>query len=217
MPATLQGLLAARKATRSKAKFKTVTMKNGDEHIGILSKNDDKYTITYISLENERLKKTNTVVDVVAVKDIKDTYNSFMKNVFNQRQLGLKVTANSLYGQSGAKTSAFYDKDIAASTTAMGRKLLLYAKEIVEKCFDNKILDTKLGKVRTRSEYIYGDTDSVFFSFNLEDLKGNRIEDKDALKITIELAIRAGELATKFLKPPHDLEYEKTFLPFLSL
>ena len=33
MPATLQGLLAARKATRSKAKFKTVTMKNGDEHI----------------------------------------------------------------------------------------------------------------------------------------------------------------------------------------
>ena len=140
-----------------------------------------------------------------------------MKNVFDKRQLAKKVVANSLYGQSGAKTSAFYDKDIAASTTATGRKLLLYAKKIIETCFDNKVLDTKLGKVRTKSEYIYGDTDSVFFTFNLEDLDGNRIVGKEALKITIELAIRAGEIATKFLKPPHDLEYEKTFLPFLLL
>ena len=38
-----------------------------------------------------------------------------MKNVFNQRQLGYKVTANSLYGQCGARTSAFYDKDIDLS------------------------------------------------------------------------------------------------------
>ena len=93
-----------------------------------------------------------------------------------------KVVAISLYGQSGAKTSAFYDKDIAASTTATGRKLLLYAKKIIETCFDNKVLDTKLGKVRTKSEYIYGDTDSVFFTFNLEDLDGNRIVG-EALKL----------------------------------
>ena len=64
-----------------------------------------------------------------------DTYNDFMKNVFNQRQLGYKVTANSLYGQSGAKTSAFYDKDIAASTTPTGRKLLMYGKRVIEKCY----------------------------------------------------------------------------------
>ena len=38
-------------------------------------------------MENERLKKTNTVVNVADVEDIKDTYNSFMKNVYNQRQL----------------------------------------------------------------------------------------------------------------------------------
>ena len=28
------------------------------------------------------------------------------------------------------------------------------------------------------------------------------------------MAKEAGELATKFLKKPHDLEYEKTFWPF---
>jgi DNA polymerase elongation subunit (family B) len=217
MPATLQGLLAARKATRSKAKFKTVTMKNGDEHIGILSKNENKYTITYISLENERLKKTNTVVNVDDVVDIKDTYNAFMKNVYNQRQLSIKIVANSLYGQCGARTSSFYDIDIAASTTATGRKLLIYAKRVIEEVYGDAVCDTKYGKVKTNAEYIYGDTDSVFFTFNLKDMEGNKITGKKALEITIELAVEAGEIATMFLKPPHDLEYEKTFDPLLLL
>jgi DNA polymerase elongation subunit (family B) len=35
--------------------------------------------------------------------------------------------------------------------------------------------------------------------------------------LTIELAQEVGEVATKFLKNPHDLEYEKTFLPFCLL
>ena len=33
----------------------------------------------------------------------------------------------------------------------------------------------------------------------------------------MNLAQEAGELATKFLKKPHDLEYEKTFMPFCLL
>jgi len=217
MPATLQGLLAARKATRSKIKFKTVTMKNGDEHIGIVSKNENTTTITYISLDNERLKKTNTVVNTDDIKDIKDTYNAFMKNVFNQRQASIKIVANSLYGQCGARTSSFYDIDIAASTTATGRKLLIYAKRVVEEVYGDAVCDTKYGPVKTKAEYIYGDTDSVFFTFNLKDMDGNKITGKKALEITIELAIEAGEIASKFLKPPHDLEYEKTFDPFLLL
>ena len=100
----------------------------------------------------------------------------------------------------------------------MGRKLLLYGKRVIEECYKNNIVNTtKFGKVRTKSEYIYGDTDSVFFTFNLEELDGRRIVGKKALEITIELAIEAGELASKFLKRPHDLEYEKTFMPFLLL
>ena len=142
----------------------------------------------------------------------------FMKNVLDNRQLSIKIVANSLYGQTGAKTSAFYDKDVAASTTAVGRKLLIYAKKVLEAAYKNKIVDTKNhGKVKTNAEYIYGDTDSVFFTFNLEELDETPIEDEKALEITIELAQQAGELATKFLKNPHDLEYEKTFLPFCLL
>jgi DNA polymerase elongation subunit (family B) len=144
--------------------------------------------------------------------------DEFMKNVLDQRQLGYKVTANSLYGQCGAKTSTFYEKDIAACTTATGRKLLTYGKRIIEECYGNNICDTKnYGKVKTRAEYIYGDTDSVFYTFNLEDLDGNPIRGKKALEITIELAQQAGDISAKFLKAPHDFEYEKTFMPFCLL
>jgi len=144
--------------------------------------------------------------------------DDFMKNVLDKRQLGYKVTANSLYGQCGARTSTFYEKDIAASTTATGRLLLTYAKKIIENTYGNRICDTsKFGKVLTKAEYIYGDTDSIFFTFNLQTPEGVPIRGKEALEITIELAQEAGNLASSFLKNPHDLEYEKTFMPFCLL
>jgi len=143
--------------------------------------------------------------------------DDFMKNVLDKRQLGYKLTANSLYGGCGAVTSTFYDQDVAASTTATGRMLLTYAKRIIEECYGDAICDTTHGKVVTKSECIYGDTDSAFFTFNLQTLQGEPIRGKKALEITIELAQEAGHLASTFLKQPHDLEYEKTFMPFCLL
>ena len=144
--------------------------------------------------------------------------DEFMKNVLDKRQLSIKITANSMYGQTGAKTSSFYEKDCAASTTAVGRKLLTYAQRVIEEAYKNREVDTKEhGRVVTDAEYVYGDTDSVFFKFNLRELDGTPIKGQKALEITIELAKEAGELATMFLKKPHDLEYEKTFLPFCLL
>ena len=75
-------------------------------------------------------------------KLIKTAPNEFMANIYDKRQLFIKLTANSLYGQCGAKTSTFYDKDVAASTTATGRKLLIYAKNIVEEVYKNKVCET---------------------------------------------------------------------------
>ena len=144
--------------------------------------------------------------------------DDFIKNVLDKRQLGYKVTANSLYGQCGAKTSTFYEKDIAACTTSTGRLLLIYAKNLIEECYGDAICNTKnYGLVKTNAEYIYGDTDSVFFTFNLQTPEGKPIRGKEALEITIELAQEAGHLASSFLKAPHDLEYEKTFMPFCLL
>ena len=149
---------------------------------------------------------------------MKKETDPFMKNVLDKRQLSIKLTANSLYGQCGAKTSTFYEKDVAASTTATGRKLLTYAKRVVEEVYGDRQCETKNhGSVLTKAEYVYGDTDSVFFTFHLTTLQGEKIIGKKALEITIELAQEVGHLATQFLKEPHDLEYEKTFKPFALL
>jgi DNA polymerase elongation subunit (family B) len=144
--------------------------------------------------------------------------DDFMKNVLDKRQLGYKVTANSLYGQCGAKTSSFYEIDVAASTTATGRKLLLYAKRVVEETYGNAECQTSnYGVVNTQAEHVYGDTDSVFFTFNLSNKDGTPIRGKQALEITIELAQQVGELASSFLKAPHSLVYEKSIMPFCLL
>jgi DNA polymerase elongation subunit (family B) len=91
-------------------------------------------------------------------KLIPQTNDEFMKNVLDKRQLAYKVTANSLYGQLGAKTSTFYEPDIAASTTATGRLLLTFAKKVVEECYSNTDIETRYGFVNTRAEYVYGDS-----------------------------------------------------------
>jgi len=150
-------------------------------------------------------------------KQMQKETDPFKKNILDKRQFSIKITANSLYGQTGAKTSSFYEMDVAASTTSVGRTLLIYAKEIIENVYGNTIVDTKYGKMCSKAEYIYGDTDSVFFTFNFQDPDGKSIDEKQLLDMTIEVAKEAGHLCTSFLKEPHDLEYEKTFMPFCLL
>ena len=152
-------------------------------------------------------------------KMAKNEKDPFMQNILDKRQLGYKVTANSLYGQCGAKTSTFYEKDIAASTTATGRSMITYAKRMIEEVYGNLHYETeKHGTVLSKAEYVYGDTDSVFFTFNLQDpVTGENIRGKKALEITIEIAQDVANLCSSFLKAPMDLTYEKTLMPFVLL
>ncbi len=46
---------------------------------------------------------------------------------------------------------------------------------------------------------------------------GDKIIDKRTLKLSIEMGVITGDLVKKRLPFPHDLEYEKTFWPFLIL
>ena len=152
-------------------------------------------------------------------RQIPATDDEFTKNVLDKRQLAYKVTANSLYGQMGAKTSTFYEPDIAAATTSTGRMLLTYAKRVIEECYANQEVTMKDGRrLHVKAECVYGDTDSVFFKFNFVDVEtGKKIEDRESLVYTMELSQTATQLVTKFLKAPHDFEYEKTFMPFCLL
>jgi DNA polymerase elongation subunit (family B) len=151
-------------------------------------------------------------------KKIKETSDPFIRNILDKRQLGYKMTANSLYGQCGARTSTFYDKDIAASTTATGRSMIMYARDVIEKAYTAIIYHSEnYGKVRCNAEYVYGDTDSVFFTFNLKDMDNTNIRGDRALLLTIELAKDVARTCTMFLKSPMELSYEKTLMQFIIL
>ena len=92
-------------------------------------------------------------------KKAKNEPDPFMQNILDKRQLGYKVTANSLYGQCGARTSTFFEQDVAASTTATGRMMITYAKRIIEEVYGDRVYETACqGPVRCKAEYVYGDS-----------------------------------------------------------
>ena len=92
-------------------------------------------------------------------KKAKTESDPFIQNILDKRQLGYKVTANSLYGQCGAKTSTFYEKDVAACTTATGRMMITYARRIIEEVYGDSEYNTNChGPVLTKAEYVYGDS-----------------------------------------------------------
>ena len=195
IPTTLKFLLNARKETRTRAKYSLIKTKNGGEYEGILKELAEEYKLTRIDGTSDIINK-NDVVEVL------DRYSEDEKAVLDGYQLAFKMTANSTYGQVGAQTSSIYFKDLAASTTAIGRELLYLAKNKVEEHFDG-------------AEIVYGDTDSIFVNFHPKDELGNPLKGKDALKRSIDLGVQAEEYIQPFLKKPHKLEYEKTFLPFI--
>lgn len=82
----------------------------------------------------------------------------FVQSIMDGKQLALKVTANSLYGQMGAKTSPIFMLELAASTTAVGRKQLELGRTFVEnnltkimtQIYDNKDKPEKLNEIFTK-------------------------------------------------------------------
>lgn len=130
-------------------------------------------------------------------------------------QLTYKVIVNSLYGLTGAAVSPLYLKDVAACTTALGRRNLKLAR------------DTALGLYPDKLECIYGDTDSVFFLYKSKRLrKLNKRDDislEEINKIVIERSIKMGHKIAEAVniaigKPGiMNFEYEKTFRPFLQV
>lgn len=129
---------------------------------------------------------------------------SFKYNVYEGLQLAYKVTANSLYGIIGASTSQIRLREIAACTTATGRKLINFSADFVKRNYPG-------------SEITYGDTDSIFCKFKCHDRYGNKLHGLDAVNKSILLCTEASMLISKQLKKPHNLEFEKAILPFILL
>jgi DNA polymerase elongation subunit (family B) len=138
--------------------------------------------------------------------------DEFKKALLDAQQLAYKLTANSLYGQLGSATFKIRRQVLAASTTAYGRKQLMFAKEVIEQLYGG-------GKdPRCDAECIYGDTDSIFLRFRPKDpATGKLLTGDAALKAAKDLTIESGKLVSSCLKPPHDFEFDKIFRTFCLL
>ncbi|KAJ7623462.1 DNA polymerase family B-domain-containing protein [Roridomyces roridus] len=126
-----------------------------------------------------------------AKADLKKETDPFKRAVLDGRQLALKISANSVYGFTGATIGKLPCLEISSSVTAYGRQMIEKTKQEVEAeyCIANGH--------QHNAEVIYGDTDSV-------------------MKV-MALGSEAAELVTaKFVKPIK-LEFEKVYFPYLLI
>jgi DNA polymerase elongation subunit (family B) len=138
--------------------------------------------------------------------------DEFRRALLDAQQLAYKLTANSLYGQLGSGTFKIRRQVLAASTTAYGRKQLMFAKAVIEAVYGNN------RDPRCNVECVYGDTDSIFLRFRPRDpLTGESLRGRAALEAAKALTIESGKLVSSCLKPPHDFEFDKIFRSFCLL
>jgi len=135
-----------------------------------------------------------------AKKDMKNAPTEFEKAVQNGRQLALKVSANSVYGFTGAGVGQLPCLPIASSVTSYGRFLLEKTKEFVEQTY------TVANGYEFDAQVIYGDTDSVMVKFGTDNVKD-----------TFPLAIEAANKCSKIFPEPILLEFEKVYYPYLLM
>ncbi len=198
LPRILQKLLKQRKATRKKITWKTISLKSGDTYKGNIVGDDD--SIIKLKVED----KDTIEINKDDIHSKVDTYNEFQKAVLDGLQLAYKVTANSLYGFVGAPTSQLFMKELAASTTATGRNLIMSAKKFAEEEYN--------------CEVVYGDTDSIFIKLpplSCYKKYGHETEEKNILQYNVTVGEELSNGFQKLLKPPHCLEWEKMFYPFI--
>ena len=131
---------------------------------------------------------------------MKQEKDPFRYKVLDGRQLALKISANSVYGFTGAQSCKLPCLEISQSVTAFGRQMIMLTKELVESRY------TIQNGYKHNAQVIYGDTDSVMVKFGVQ---------------TLDEAMRLGKEAAEFVSThfvqPIKLEFEKCYLPYLLI
>ncbi|XP_038215497.1 DNA polymerase delta catalytic subunit [Zerene cesonia] len=135
-----------------------------------------------------------------AKADLKQEKDPFKRSVLDGRQLALKISANSVYGFTGAQVGKLPCLEISGSVTAYGRTMIEFTKTEVEKKY------RKSNGYKEDAVVIYGDTDSVMVKFGVK-----------TLEESMELGREAADfVSSKFVKPIK-LEFEKVYYPYLLI
>ncbi|XVF70581.1 hypothetical protein PTKIN_Ptkin11bG0173800 [Pterospermum kingtungense] len=135
-----------------------------------------------------------------AKADLKEAKDPLEKAVLDGRQLALKISANSVYGFTGATVGQLPCLEISSSVTSYGRQMIEHTKKLVEDKF------TMLGGYEHNAEVIYGDTDSVMVQFGVPDVEA-----------AMNLGREAAEYISGTFTKPIKLEFEKVYFPYLLI
>jgi DNA polymerase delta subunit 1 len=132
-----------------------------------------------------------------AKAELKEETNLFKRKVLDGRQLALKLSANSVYGFTGASIGKLPCLEISQSVTAFGRQMIERSRQLVEDKFKSTNGYPNDAKV------IYGDTDSVMVKFGSS---------------TLEECMTLGREAAAYISDqfpnPIKLEFEKVVFPY---
>ncbi|XP_024377945.1 DNA polymerase delta catalytic subunit isoform X3 [Physcomitrium patens] len=135
-----------------------------------------------------------------AKADLKLATDPLEKAVLDGRQLALKISANSVYGFTGATIGQLPCLEISSSVTSFGRQMIDHTKKLVQERF------TTANSYSHDAEVIYGDTDSVMVQFGTSDVH-------EAMELGREAAQQISDTFTQPIK----LEFEKVYWPYLLI
>jgi len=135
-----------------------------------------------------------------ARKELASATDPMIKMVLNGRQLALKISANSVYGFTGATVGMLPCLEISSSVTAFGRQMIDETKSLVESQF------TISNGYSHDAVVVYGDTDSVFVKFGVDNVA-------ESMRLGQEAA---SEISKHFIAPIK-LEFEKVYYPYLLM
>ncbi|XP_065322772.1 DNA polymerase delta catalytic subunit-like isoform X2 [Gordionus sp. m RMFG-2023] len=131
---------------------------------------------------------------------LKSETDIFIKQVLDGRQLAIKISANSVYGFTGAQNGKLPCLEISQSVTAYGRLMIEQTKKVIE---DHYTISNGFAH---DAKVVYGDTDSVMIKFGLT-----------SLAETMNLGREAAEYVSKHFPSPILLEFEKVYFPYLLI
>ncbi|XP_077358619.1 DNA polymerase delta catalytic subunit isoform X1 [Festucalex cinctus] len=135
-----------------------------------------------------------------AKAELKKETDPFKKQVLDGRQLALKISANSVYGFTGAQVGKLPCLEISQSVTGFGRQMIEETKRLVESKYI--ISNGYQGDAKV----IYGDTDSVMVKLGVSTVQ-------EAMNIGRE----AAEWVSSHFVAPIKLEFEKVYFPYLLI
>lgn len=124
--------------------------------------------------------------------------NTELANILNARQLAIKLSANSVYGFTGADRGPLPCVAISESVTAYGRDMINLSRDTAKRHY------TIANGYKWDCEVIYGDTDSIMVKFGTE-----------SLEEAMAMGNEAAKIITKLFPPPIRLAFEKCYWPYL--